>query len=271
MYVIASGEVSLIHPDDPAHKRTILHDYDAFGGMAFLTGARHASAAVATRKTSVWILRRQDFLELLQTVPEIERRVRKYLRKRDVAAYLESHEDFDSERAFRWVRTAVRNLDTGRLIPAAEEMAIRLRTTKGAPLAIWLGIFLDGIPESLVIGASLTFHDISLALIAGLFLSNYPEALFSSIGMRQQGFPVIRIITMWTSLMLLTGVGAALGSLFFIGAGGPTLSLLEGLAAGAMLTMIAQTMLPDAYFKGGSVIGLSTLMGFLAALFFKSF
>jgi len=270
MYVIASGEVSLIHPDDPAHKRTILHEYDAFGGMAFLTGARHTSAAVATRKTTVWVLRRQDFVELLQTVPEVERRVREYLKKGDVTAYLESRQDFDSDRAFRWVRTAVRNLDTGRLIPAAEEMAARLRTIKGAPLAIWLGILLDGIPESLVIGASLTYHDVSLALIAGLFLSNYPEALFSSIGMRQQGFSVTRIITMWTSLMLLTGVGAALGSLFFVGAGDLALSLIEGLAAGAMLTMIAQTMLPDAYFKGGSVIGLATLMGFLAALFFKS-
>ncbi|MGB5538247.1 MAG: hypothetical protein WBN08_20370, partial [Thiogranum sp.] len=142
--------------------------------------------------------------------------------------------------------------------------------TKGAPLAIWLGILLDGIPESLVIGASLTYHEISLALIAGLFLSNYPEALFSSIGMQQQGFSVTRIITMWTSLMLLTGMGAALGSLFFIGAGDLALSLIEGLAAGAMLTMIAQTLLPDAYFKGGSIIGLATLMGFLTALFFKS-
>lgn len=75
---------------------------------------------------------------------------------------------------------------------------------------------------------------------------------------------------MWTSLMLMTGIGAVLGSLFFVGAGDLALSLIEGLAAGAMLTMIAQTMLPDAYFKGGSIIGLATLMGFLAALFFKS-
>ena len=122
----------------------------------------------------------------------------------------------------------------------------------------------------MVIGASLTYHEVSLALIAGLFLSNYPEALFSSIGMRQQGFSVVRVLTMWTSLMLLTGVGAALGSLFFVGASDLSLSLIEGLAAGAMLTMVAQTMLPEAYFKGGSIIGLATLMGFLAALFFKS-
>jgi len=270
MYVIASGEVSLIQPEEPAHKRTILHQYDAFGGMAFLTGARHTSTAVATRKSTAWVLRKRDLLELLKTVPEVEHRFREYLKHQDVAVYLESKQGFDSAGAMRWVRTAVRNLDTGRLIPAAEEMVTRLQTIKGAPLAIWLGIFLDGIPESLVIGASLTYHEVSLALIAGLFLSNYPEALFSSIGMQQQGFSAARIITMWTSLMILTGLGAAMGSLFFVGAGELSLSLIEGLAAGAMLTMIAQTMLPDAYFKGGSVIGLATLMGFLAALFFKS-
>ena len=55
---------------------------------------------------------------------------------------------------------------------------------------------------------------------------------------------------MWTSLMVITGIGAALGNLFFVGATPFVFSLVEGLAAGAMLTMIAQTMLPEAYFKG---------------------
>jgi len=37
-----------------------------------------------------------------------------------------------------------------------------------------------------------------------------------------------------------------------------------------MLTMIAETMMPEAYFKGGSVVGLSTLLGFLVAIFFTT-
>ena len=68
--------------------------------------------------------------------------------------------------------------------------------------------------------------------------------------------------------MVITGIGAALGNLFFVGAAPFVFSLVEGLAAGAMLTMIAQRMLPEAYFKGGSNIGFSTLLGFLAAIFF---
>ncbi|MGB5439772.1 MAG: hypothetical protein WBN90_09020 [Gammaproteobacteria bacterium] len=75
---------------------------------------------------------------------------------------------------------------------------------------------------------------------------------------------------MWTSLMLFTGIGAALGSVFFIGDSPMSFALVQGVAAGAMLTMIAETMLPEACFKGGSVIGIATLTGFLVAIFSKT-
>jgi len=122
-----------------------------------------------------------------------------------------------------------------------------------------------------VIGASLIHHaDSSLALIAGLFFSNYPEALSSSVGMRQQGFGFAQVLLMWTSITVLTGLGAVLGNLYFIGADPFMFALVQGIAAGAMLTMIAETMLPEAYYKGGPVVGLSTLAGFLVAIFFTT-
>jgi zinc transporter ZupT len=168
------------------------------------------------------------------------------------------------------VRQALRNLDAGLPVPAAADLRREISENRGAPVAIWLGITLDGIPESLVIGASMIHAHLALSLIVGLFLSNYPEALSSSMGMRKQGMTNWRILMMWTSLMLLTGIGAALGSQFFVGASPESFALVEGLAAGAMLTMIAETMLPEAYFKGGSVVGLSTLAGFLIAIFSKT-
>jgi zinc transporter ZupT len=75
---------------------------------------------------------------------------------------------------------------------------------------------------------------------------------------------------MWNSLTLLTGVGAACGYLFFAGAPPSLFSFLDGIAVGAMLTVIIETMLPEAYLKGSSVVGFSTLIGFLAAVFFKT-
>lgn len=74
---------------------------------------------------------------------------------------------------------------------------------------------------------------------------------------------------MWSSLVLITGVGAALGALFLGNAPPAQFSLIEGLAAGATLTMVAQTMLPEAYLEGGNVVGLATLFGFLTALMFR--
>lgn len=75
---------------------------------------------------------------------------------------------------------------------------------------------------------------------------------------------------MWASLMIITGIGAFCGNAFFADAPHFLFALIEGTAAGAMLTMIAETMLPEAYHKGGTVTGISTLFGFLAAIFFKT-
>ncbi|MCK5870271.1 MAG: hypothetical protein KAG45_06475, partial [Methyloprofundus sp.] len=77
-------------------------------------------------------------------------------------------------------------------------------------------------------------------------------------------------LLMWTVLMLMTGLLSALGSIYFAGVSDAVFAFTQGVAAGAMLTMIAQTMLPEAYIKGGEVVGFSTLLGFLTAIFFKT-
>ena len=176
----------------------------------------------------------------------------------------------DAEQSHAWARTATADLEDRIADPTEVEVKEAARANHGAPLAIWLGILLDGIPESLVIGSSLLHASFSLSLIAGLFLSNFPEALGSSVGMRQQSYSSGRILLMWTSLMLFTGVGAYVGAAFFKEMSPAVFAVTEGVAAGAMLTMIAETMLPEAYHKGGAVTGVSTLLGFLAAIFFKT-
>ena len=141
-------------------------------------------------------------------------------------------------------------------------------------MAIWLGILLDGIPESMIIGmltASVT--GMSLSFITGVFLANLPEAMSSSVGMRQSEMGFGQILWMWSSLCLFTGLGAVVGALLFpthpTGAAFFWIAGIEGLAAGAMLTMIAETMLPEAFEQGGAIVGFSTLLGFLAALLVK--
>ncbi|MES2837729.1 MAG: hypothetical protein V4667_09410 [Bacteroidota bacterium] len=109
-------------------------------------------------------------------------------------------------------------------------------------------------------------------LVAGLFLSNFPEALSASIGMKKSGMSTTKIMLMWMSLVVIIAVGSLVG--YYIGSSIPhEIEIgIEGLAAGAMLTMIAQTMLPEAVHIGGTkVVGLATLVGYLSAVAFKLF
>ncbi len=271
LYIIDRGEVEMIDRENKMRMFMTLTDHDAFGAMSFLTGAQHTMTAVAGEDTTVWILQKQDFERLLETCPQFTRAVEDYIKQDEVSGYLTTKQHFNANQAAQWTQKAVKSMESGKHIPSAGEMVKTVKGHTGAPIAIWLGIFLDGIPESLVIGAYMihTSH-ISLSLIAGLFLSNYPEALSSSVGMRQQGMSFKRVLIMWTSLMIFTGIGAALGNMFFANAPAMLFSFIEGIAAGAMLTMIAETMLPEAYFKGGSIVGISTLLGFLTPIYFKT-
>jgi len=75
---------------------------------------------------------------------------------------------------------------------------------------------------------------------------------------------------MWVGLMLFTGVGAYVGAMFLTDLSTARFALMGGVAAGSMLTMIAEMMLPEAYRKGGAITGVSSLLGFLAVIFFKT-
>ncbi|CEM33398.1 unnamed protein product [Vitrella brassicaformis CCMP3155] len=144
---------------------------------------------------------------------------------------------------------------------------------KNAAVMIWLGILIDGIPESIVIGILWVTAGYSgmLGFLLGVFLSNLPEAMSSSGTMKANGMRKRVIMSMWGSIVIITGIGAAVGAALFPPgqSDNPETQMIiaatKGLAAGAMLTMIAQTMLPEAFDQGGDIIGLSCLAGFLAA------
>lgn len=270
LFLLERGRVSLIDPQHSYQEPETLGEDDALGGLSFLAGAKHTTTAVATQDCATWELRRSDLDDLLRRAPRFAERIRAFVVGGEAASYLTSRLHLQADKTSRWCRAAERALDQRQPIPPAAALTLDHAQHGGAPIAIFLGITLDGIPESLVIGSSMLHAAISVSLIVGLFLSNFPEALSSSVGMRQQGMGFWRIFGMWSALMLITGIGAAAGSVFFEGAGPNLFAVTEGLAAGAMLTMIAETMLPEAYLKGGNVVGLSTLAGFLIAIFSKT-
>jgi len=271
LFLLRRGAVNLVDPDERVGEAVRVEAGAIFGGFSFLTVGAHAVTAVGQGPTEVSELRREDFDALLDDSPELRERLANYLRHRKVTAYLTERQHLDARRAAGWAERAARQLADGRVFPSLSEMTRQVATHKGAAVAMFLGMSLDGIPESLVIGANvLETGTISLSLLTGLILANLPEALSSAAGMKDQGMKVARILAMWGTLMLLTGVGAGIGALVLEEAPDALFALIEGVAAGAMLTMVAETMLPEAFHKGGGVVGLSTLAGFLLAIYFNT-
>jgi ZIP family zinc transporter len=140
------------------------------------------------------------------------------------------------------------------------------RQQGGAPLAIVLGIVLDGIPEAMVIGLGLLEGaGVSVAVIAAVFLSNLPESIAATSGLSAAGWARARIVVLWSAVMLVTGIAALAGYALFDGASARTLAFVTAFAGGAILTMLADTMMPEAFENGEREVGLATTLGFALA------
>jgi zinc transporter, ZIP family len=132
--------------------------------------------------------------------------------------------------------------------------------------ALVLGALLDGIPESAAIGVSLLGGgSVGIAVVIAVFLSNIPESLSASAGMRREGRSVGYIMRLWTLVVLASTASAALGYGLLGGAGETTLAFTETFAAGAVLTMLADTMVPEAVEHAGPAVGLACVTGFICS------
>lgn len=136
----------------------------------------------------------------------------------------------------------------------------------GSGTAIALGALLDGIPESIVIGASLLGGgSVGVVTVVAVFISNVPEGLSSAAGMRNAGRSTRYVFGLWTAIALLSGLAAIAGNTLLDGAPASVLAAITALAAGAILSMVADTMIPEAFEDAHLLIGLITVAGFLTA------
>jgi ZIP family zinc transporter len=136
----------------------------------------------------------------------------------------------------------------------------------GSPLAIVFGSVLDGVPESFVLGLTVLQGEVSVALLIGIMLSNFPEGLSSSSGLRLAGWTQGRVLKMWTLVVVVAAVSAALGYVLLDPASGRTGAFAQGFAAGALLAMVTDTMLPEAYEEEGFSTGALVAVGFAISL-----
>ena len=136
----------------------------------------------------------------------------------------------------------------------------------GSALSIVLGSVLDGIPESMVIG--LTIFEggaVGAAYLAAVFISNLPESISSTSGLATSGWKKSRILWMWIAIALISGLASLAGYGLFQHSSPEVVAFVLTFAAGAILTMLANTMMPEAFEHGGKLVGIMVTLGFAVA------
>jgi ZIP family zinc transporter len=153
----------------------------------------------------------------------------------------------------------------------AERKQLTSTATDDSALPIVLGTVLDGIPESVVLGLTLIGgEEVSVAMLAAIFLSNLPEAIAGSAGLIKGSWSRRRVLGMWTGMAVVSGLAALIGFALFDTASPGTVAFVEAFAGGAILTMLADSMFPEAYKHGGNQVGLVTTLGFFLAFFIST-
>lgn len=145
--------------------------------------------------------------------------------------------------------------------------AERAPDTSNSGMAIFIGTIMDAIPETAMIGLGLAAgNGVSAALIAAIFISNLPEGISSTTGLKKGGFSTKKVLFMWGFVLLASAISSLAGFTLLDQVSGDTQAVLSSFAAGAIIAMISSTMMPEAYEKAGPVVGFITAGGIFITL-----
>jgi zinc transporter, ZIP family len=141
-----------------------------------------------------------------------------------------------------------------------ERKRTKKRNDNHSGLSIFIGTIIDAIPESVIIG-------VSYILVIAVFISNFPEGLSSTVGLKRDGYRKKTLLSMWLIVVILASISSLLGYTLLQGASTSILSFISAFAAGGIMAMVASTMMPEAFEDGGAVVGLIASLGLLCSLF----
>ncbi len=152
----------------------------------------------------------------------------------------------------------------GQAGPSGSATSTATPANNGTALA--LGAFLDGIPEQMVLGIGLaTGNGVSVGLLAAIFISNLPEAVGSATGMRAAGHAPSVVLRLWVAVAVICTLATVAGYGIADNVSGDFQAAVDGFAAGALLVMLIDSMIPEAAEQAGKVAGLLTVLGFSVA------
>jgi ZIP family zinc transporter len=152
-------------------------------------------------------------------------------------------------------------------IGAGDRKAINPTGQSKLVIPMVLAIVLDGVPESTVIGLGiLETGTVSLAMLIAVFISNLPEAIAGTTGMKTGGWSRQKILLLWLSIAVVCSLATVAGFSLFGNASKLVLAFIQAFAGGAILMMLSNTMIPEAYEHGGKLAGIFTVLGFAVSV-----
>lgn len=264
LFLIVDGEAEVRKGNRTV---TQLGPGEVVGEMALLTSAPRSASVIASTPMKLYQLTQTDFEAVMTRSPHLSAALSRVLARR-LQATTQSHA-ISAHELEQWRRQVLDSTEID--LPKNEEQAILHDLAQGtAPLAILVGTLIDNLPESMVIGISSGEMTMGSSFLLAVFISNFPEALSGTIGMKQAGTKPYRILSLWLGVVILSGCFAALGAMVGQNMHPLLVSLVQALSGGAILAMLASTMMPKAYELGGTQVVFSTILGFLTGFFISS-
>lgn len=250
-YVIGVGEADVYKGNTWISR---LHSGDIFGEMSLLTGEPRSATVVAATAMELYRLDQANFSDVITQSPYLALALSRTLARRLQLAI-----------AFQDLPPADLLNQRSMLEPMGKgnEAVLNTLVKSSAPMAILVGTLFDNIPESIVIGMNTHVSPLGGAFLFAVFISNFPEALSSAFGMRQAGISNRRILTLWFSAVLASGLMAIVGYAIRGSQMPMVVAVAQAIAGGGILAMLTSTMMPEAYELGGSSVAYATIMGFL--------
>ena len=150
---------------------------------------------------------------------------------------------------------------------AKNHMDIEASHSSGLVVPMILAIILDGVPESIVIGLGIFEKgSVSLAMLVAVFISNLPEAIAGTTGMKAGGWKRSKILLLWIFIAVVCALASVAGYYLFGNASAEWLSFIQAFAGGAILIVLANSMMPEAFEHGGKLAGIFTVLGFFVSV-----
>lgn len=263
-YMVVHGEADVIKGQKLVNT---MRSGEIFGEMSLLTGEPRSATVIARTPMELYKLNQKDFNNVLTLSPHLAWAISRSLARRlrlatDSRVAAEHNLD-------RWRQQLIDQVELDLLL-REDPITLQGLLQRSAPLAIVVGTLIDNIPESAVIGMNAGESHFGWSFLLAVFISNFPEALSSAVGMKQAGTKTIQILGLWIGVVVLSGLCAVAGYSFSNNTPELFIGLAQAVAGGAILAMIASTMMPEAYELGGGSVSFSTIIGFLLGFFIAS-